>query len=225
MNWWVSNYLERPDGLIWLTAIVFWVIGSIVLHELAHGWTATAFGDPTPRLTGHLTWNPLVHMGVPSLVMFALVGIAWGAMPVDPTRMRGRYAAALVSAAGPAMNFVLAALSTLCLGVWTGITGHGLLGTAGLAPHIVENFTTFFFVGASYNVVLMLFNLLPIPPLDGSKILVEVFRSLREPMESQAWQGISTIVFVLIFFFGGSAFFGLAGTVVTRSAFAITRLF
>ena len=175
MNWWVSNYLERPDGLIWLTAIVFWVIGSIVLHELAHGWAATAFGDPTPRLTGHLTWNPLVHMGVPSLVMFALVGVAWGAMPVDPTRMRGRYAAALVSAAGPAMNFVLAALSTLCLGVWTGITGHGLLGTAGLAPHIVENFTTFFFVGASYNVVLMLFNLLPIPPLDGSKAFFAVF--------------------------------------------------
>jgi hypothetical protein len=103
-----------------------WVIGSIVLHELAHGWAAIRLGDTTPRDLGHMTWNPLVHMGGFSLVVFAVIGIAWGMMPVDPSRLRGRYGDALVALAGPAMNIVLAAVSfAVWLVLWLWLGGRG----------------------------------------------------------------------------------------------------
>ena len=59
---------------------LFWIIASITLHELAHGWAALWQGDPTPRALGHMTASPMVHMGPMSLIALALVGIAWGAM-------------------------------------------------------------------------------------------------------------------------------------------------
>ena len=76
-GWWVHK-LYYGDGPVMLAAWVFWVIFSITLHELGHGWAAIRQGDETPRETGHMTWNPLVHMGPWSLAMFALIGIAWG---------------------------------------------------------------------------------------------------------------------------------------------------
>ena len=75
-------------GLAAVLGWVFWVIFSICLHELAHGWAAIWQGDRTPRETGHMTMNPMVHMGGASLIVFALVGIAWGLMPTDPSRYR-----------------------------------------------------------------------------------------------------------------------------------------
>ena len=86
-NWWVhQQYYE--GGISLVVGWAFWVILSITLHELAHGWAALRQGDTTPRDTGHMTWDPLVHMGGMSLIMFALIGIAWGVMPTDPSRYR-----------------------------------------------------------------------------------------------------------------------------------------
>ena len=106
-GWWVADFL-RAFGPAFVIAWAFWIIFSICLHELSHGWAAIALGDRTPIESGHMTFNPLVHMGGMSLVAFALIGIAWGAMPINPARLRGRYAEALVALAGPAMNLVLA---------------------------------------------------------------------------------------------------------------------
>ena len=81
MGWWVTDALSVSPVL--LISWVVWVIGSIVLHELAHGWAAISRGDRTPIERGHMTWNPLIHMGGMSLLVFAVVGIAWGMMPVN----------------------------------------------------------------------------------------------------------------------------------------------
>ena len=163
MSWWVHDYYQA--GLIvLLISQLFWVILSITLHELAHGWAAIWQGDRTPILLGHMNMNPLVHMGPMSLLVFAIVGIAWGAMPVDPTRFRwGRKGRAVVSAAGPAMNAVLALLAFFLMVVWMKV---GPVDT-----DAYKNITTFLFVGTWLNVILMLFNLIPAPPLDGSGIL------------------------------------------------------
>src|SRR4051794_8117784 len=91
-------------------AVVITVVVSICIHELSHGFMAIALGDRTPIESGHMTLNPAVHMGVFSVLCLLTAGIAWGSMPVDPTRLRGRYADALVAAAGPASNVVLALL-------------------------------------------------------------------------------------------------------------------
>ena len=104
-TWWVIEAWEQSPVL--LGSWVFWVFFSITLHELGHGWAAMRVGDQTPRLTGHMTWNPIVHMGPVSLVLFALLGLCWGAMPVDPSRFRGKHADAKVAFAGPMMNFSL----------------------------------------------------------------------------------------------------------------------
>ena len=102
-GWWVADVLHGA-GPFMLLSWIFWVIFSITLHELGHGWAAIRVGDDTPVRTGHMSMNPLVHMGATSLIVFAVVGIAWGAMPVNPSRFRGKHADALVAAAGPAIN-------------------------------------------------------------------------------------------------------------------------
>ena len=98
--------------------VLITVVVSIVLHELAHGYAAIKLGDDTPLVTGHMTFDPLVHMGGMSLILLAIAGIAFGAMPVDRTRLRGRYGEAIMAAAGPAMNVLLAVLALTTLGLW-----------------------------------------------------------------------------------------------------------
>ncbi len=147
-----------------LVSHLFWVIFSITLHELGHGWAAIWQGDDTPRRLGHMNMNPLVHMGPMSLIALALIGIAWGAMPVDPSRFRWkRKGNALVSAAGPAVNLLLAIVCIILLAVWIKVGPVG--------QPVYDHLNTFFFIGAELNIVLMIFNLLPVPPLDGSAIL------------------------------------------------------
>lgn len=218
-GWWVTNTLNSlgPAGL---TSWIIWVIGSITLHELAHGWAALRRGDPTPEATGHMTLNPVVHMGMPSLIIFALAGIAWGAMPVDPTRMRGRYAEAFVAVAGPATNFLLALICILCAGVLAALEPTS--GGPGPIPEQMhKNLSLFFKLGAMLNLALGIFNLFPIPPLDGSRILSNFSRPYREFTMSQAGGFLSMVGFALAFFFAGTLIFRVGATVMYLGIFLI----
>jgi Zn-dependent protease len=217
-GWWVAEYWAVSPVL--LGSWVFWVILAVVLHELAHGWAAIAQGDSTPIETGHMTWNPLVHMGGWSLIAFALIGIAWGAMPVDPSRFRSRFGEAIVAAAGPLMNLILAVVSLggLIALAWSGAgSGGGGGGGSGLPPHVAENLNLFFFAGAMLNLVLLMFNMLPVPPLDGSKVLWTFVPGYRRLWESEQAMAVGLIVFVVLFFFAGRVLFGVAGDVVMRA--------
>jgi Zn-dependent protease len=160
----IQNLFE-PEKQLYFGCVVVTVIISIVLHELAHGWAAIWQGDDTPRMQGHMTPNPMVHMGGFSLLMLALVGIAFGAMPVNPRNFRSRYGDALVSAAGPAMNLLLAFIALTALAVWFKTTG-GMARTG-----TIHNAQEFLWIFGYFNIALALFNLVPVPPLDGSRIL------------------------------------------------------
>ena len=118
----IQNLFE-PDKQLFFGCVVVTVVISIVLHELAHGWAAIWQGDDTPRVMGHMTPDPLVHMGGFSLLMLVLVGLAFGAMPVNPRNFRSKYGDALVSAAGPAMNFLLAFIAQSVLAIWLSTQG------------------------------------------------------------------------------------------------------
>jgi Zn-dependent protease len=201
-SWWVLDVWNGPGGPPLLLAWVMWVILSITLHELAHGWAAIGRGDTTPIDTGHMTWNPLVHMGQMSLLMFAVTGIAWGAMPVNPSRMRGRHADAWVSFAGPLMNFSLAVLCILASATTIVAMGAPVAGARSFGS-TAGNLLLFFSVGCSLNVLLGIFNLLPAPPLDGSRILASFSRQYRESMSTSAGQFAGTVLFLLAFFFAG----------------------
>lgn len=197
-DWWVSSILGQPGGEVLLISWVLWVIGSIVLHELGHGWAAIACGDDTPRESGHMTPNPLVHMGWPSLIAFAILGIAWGAMPINPTRFRHRYDEAIVALASPMINVLLALLAVFLYAVWIGAAGGYWFG--GRVPDtLFANVQTFLRVGVMLNIALALFNLLPIPPLDGFRVLMTFVPPLRELFQSAAG-GVITLIFVVLLF-------------------------
>lgn len=174
--------------------VVVTVVLSITLHELAHGLVALRLGDPTPKLSGHWTWNPVVHMGAPSLVMLLLFGIAFGAMPVDPTRLRGKRAEALVALAGPASNLALALIGATSLAVWQ-------LAVDGRADTVLlSNLREFVFVFSVINLALAIFNLIPVPPFDGAHILAGLApaygRWLRSVGDPRLFVGVLLVVFL-----------------------------
>jgi len=194
---------ELMDGdYVYYLSVVTTVVISIVLHELGHGVAAIWQGDDTPRVTGHMTLDPMVHMGGMSLVLLFVIGIAFGQMPVNPSRFRGRFGRALVAAAGPAVNVVLALLGLTALALWLRATDtplvfesfHGLRET-------LNNGQFFLFIFGYINIVLFLLNLIPIPPLDGSTVLADLSpgyaRFARNPANQGVFMGLFLGVFVL----------------------------
>jgi len=162
-------------------SIVFTVVVSITLHELAHGWTAIWQGDRTPIETGHMTANPIVHMGWFAIVLLMLVGVAFGMMPVNASRFRHRYGAALVAAAGPAMNLALGGAALAALGLWVAAAGH--YSSHGLS-NATANLQDLLWYFGTTNFALLLLNLLPIPPLDGARILGNLFPPFERKIRS-----------------------------------------
>jgi len=161
---------EQPLRFV---SILFTVVVSITLHELAHGWAALWQGDDTPRTRGHLTADPLVHMGWFSILLLLTVGIAYGLMPVNPAKFRNRrWGEALVALAGPAMNLLLAALALLVYALW--IRYGGLL-TDDAVTYLAGNTQRFLWWFGTTNLALVILNVLPIPPLDGSTVLASVW--------------------------------------------------
>jgi Zn-dependent protease len=139
------------------------VLVSLALHELAHAWVAWRLGDPTAKLRGRLTLNPLKHLDPLGTAMFAATALAantpfgWAKpVPVNPEFFRRpKEGMAVVAAAGPLMNF---ALALVALAIRTHIDLHGEAADVAYFAYLV-------------NVVLGVFNLIPIPPLDGSRIV------------------------------------------------------
>ncbi|MGP1272591.1 MAG: site-2 protease family protein [Phycisphaerales bacterium] len=218
-GWWVQDVLQNPNlGVVGLVSWIVAVIGSIVLHELAHGWVAIWSGDRTPVETGHMTWNPLVHMGQMSLLLFAVFGIAYGLMPVDPSRMRGQYARAVVAAAGPAMNLVIAGVFVLLGGVVA--ASQGALGQP-----LGANLSTFCFLVVFLNISLALFNLIPVPPLDGSRILADFVPEYGRLFESENGQWVGLGLFLLVFFFAGRLIFEPGLLVASVGIDTVAKLF
>jgi Zn-dependent protease len=149
------------DPMAFLAFVVTLAI-AFTLHEFSHAAAAVAQGDPTPRLQGRLSLNPIRHIEPVGALFILLAGIGW-ARPVEfmPSRLRfGRVGAVLVALVGPISNFVLAVIAAVLVRVGA---DSGWLYTGSW-----ETFLSVFF---RLNVVLGVFNLLPIPPLDGSRLL------------------------------------------------------
>ncbi len=178
------------------------VVFSICLHEFFHAWTALKFGDTTAADRGHLTLNPLKQMGPMSMIMFLLLGFAWGAVPVNPAvlRARNRHAPAIVALAGPATNFGLFLIGFFFFGflatrIWNLIENEA----AG------ETVLLFFLMLGVYNLFLGIFNLLPIPGLDGWNALTEYVPRLRY-VHSEFAKGVTIFLIFLLFFLADDIF-------------------
>ena len=181
------------DALTFIVSIII-LIMSVVVHELSHGYTAELLGDPTPRLQGRLTLNPLKHLEVfGSLIVpfiTSLAGFTFGwAKPIqwNPYNVKNRrWGELLISIAGPVSNILIAVIFGLIM------------------RSFGADLSTSFIQIASYvvaiNIVLAVFNLIPIPPLDGSKILFSLLPSsmigVRETLERY-----SIFFFLIVIFF------------------------
>jgi Zn-dependent protease len=162
------------DIIFGLVVLIF----SIVLHEVSHGYMANWLGDPTARLQGRLTLNPISHIDpvgsiiLPALLLLThspiLIGYA-KPVPYNPYNLRGKYAEGLVAAAGPATNILLACIFGFLI----------RFANAQLGPDLIGAFAIIVYI----NMLLALFNLIPVPPLDGSKVLSALFGMVSPSLE------------------------------------------
>lgn len=194
-SWWMADaWATSPAHLVsWIVLVVF----SIVVHELAHGWTAIKCGDDVPQHSGHMTINPFVHIPPFAWIMFLLVGITWGLMPTNPYNYRRRYDEALVAFAGPASNLILTVLFSLAAVLWVK-HGSGVIN-----DEFYKNMGNFLALGTMLNFVLFAFNLIPVPPLDGSRILGNFVPAVDRLWQGERGQVIVIVVFVGVFLVAG----------------------
>ncbi len=199
------------------------------VHECAHAYTAWRLGDGTAKLYGRVTLNPIAHLDPFGALMIFIsslagFGVGWAKpTPVNPYNLRGRYASTMVSVAGPLSNLVLAMGFAVALRLlsdsWT-ISGQTFV----YAPTVPGGVSVILWIGVELNVMLMLFNLLPVPPLDGSHVLFDLLSretSARiRPMFDQ--YGIFLLVLLILPIFPGET--SIVGVVFGRVGLPIMGL-
>lgn len=165
------------------------IIIGLTFHEYAHGWVAKRLGDRTAEAHGRLTINPVAHLDPVGFILLLLAGFGWAKpVPVNPYNLRGdiKQGMLLVSLAGPATNFLLAVASAVLLGLFGSMQ--------------IPYFNIIMQYMIVINVVLAIFNLIPIPPLDGSKILAGLLPGRQDWLDQLEAYG--PILLIVLVFFG-----------------------
>ena len=186
------------NTLLILPAIVI----AITFHEAAHAWSAYKLGDQTPKAQGRVTLNPLKHIDPIGIIVLIFVGFGWGKpVQVNPYAFKNnrRLSNLLVDVAGVTTNFIIALICTPLL----------FIVNDPIVQTIILNIV-------SINIVLMLFNLLPVPPLDGFGIITEIFDLRRFPWHRNLYQYGTFILLALVIF-------GIVGIILGPGVNAIFR--
>lgn len=202
------------------------ILLSLSLHETAHGYAALKMGDPTARNLGRLSLNPLRHLDPVGFLCMLLAGFGWAnPVPINSRNFRNpRKGLAVTALAGPASNLLLALLFLLLLR----FLGFGLLWNLAypseFAARMAYFFVLFLYYGIQLNLTLAVFNLLPIPPLDGSRILSLMLppRLLYKYMRYQ--RQISLIVMLLLLLGPLSSLIQAITSLLMRGMFAMVGM-
>lgn len=211
----ISLYNMGVAGIISLLLTLPAVIVAITFHEFAHAWTADKLGDTTPRSQGRLNLNPISHLDFFGFILMIFTHIGWGKpVQINPNNFNSNKSRAfcetMVSLAGPLTNFILAIVATIAyyaLNIWC----RGFLLT-----NLGEIIAIFLNVLIAVNIGLGTFNLIPLPPLDGSKIIMPFL-----PYKAKEFfvnnEQIFYIIFILIWITG------VAGTIITPAISGISK--
>ena len=201
-----------------LIAFLIVVLVCLPIHEFGHAWAAVRLGDNLPLYQGRYTLNPLRHLDVFGTLLLALVGFGW-AKPVqfNPYALRKapnmRAGIFIVASAGPLMNVLLALVAAVPFRL-------GLVSVSGLFQN--QPIAVILYTLLSINLVLAVFNLIPVPPLDGSKILAMLLPVQYENVMATLTQyGPFILLFMILPLFGGQSAVSL---IVTPIVSALTRL-
>lgn len=196
-----------------LTVLVVPLLFTITCHEAAHGLVASLLGDPTAKLAGRLTLNPVRHIDPLGLmIMLIPPHIGWARpVPVDPSYFKDpRTGMLLVALAGPAANVAVAGL---CAAIFHAIANMPVENPGGLAVSVLLPVATMAHAGVYVSLLIAAFNLLPIPPLDGSSILARLLpERLAESYLSLGRYGILLVIGLL--FLGNMAGISILGTLL-----------
>ena len=200
---WLVN--SGTTGILSLLLTIPGVLIAITFHEFAHAWMAVKLGDDTPKVQGRLSLNPFSHMDPIGFVFLIVAGFGWGKpVEIDSRNFNGKYslskAEAIVAAAGPIMNFILAFVFMIIY--YSLFVATNALGALTMQWQQIIKYILIYIV--SINIGLGVFNLIPLPPLDGSKVLMYFL-----PSKGKEWfynnQHIFYIVFLLIWITGLSS--------------------
>jgi Zn-dependent protease len=170
------------------------IILGLSLHEFAHAWMSNKLGDPTPKRQGRLTINPLAHIDWIGFLALLLVGFGWGKpVMIDPSYYKNRRTGEfLTGIAGVTMNLIIAVL--LSFPTKALISAYYSSGSP-----LLENVLYIFYYAVMINVVLMIFNLIPVPPLDGWGIVTQIFNLQKYSWWYKVYQYGQWILLILIF--------------------------
>ena len=202
------SYLSNEGKLLALILTIPGVLIAITFHEFAHAYTADRLGDDTPRRQGRLSLNPIDHLDPIGSILLLFAGFGWGKpVEVNPRNynrnMSMEKADAIVSLAGPMMNFALAIIFTIIYySVYKFAGGAFLDSTMGMLIMMIIQYTIII------NVGLGVFNLLPLPPLDGEKVIKPFL-----PYNAKVWFENNTSIFYIIFLVIWIT--GIAGTIIS----------
>ena len=210
------SYLTDTNKLLSLLLSVPGILVAITFHEYAHAYAADKLGDDTPRNQGRLTLNPLGHLDPIGSIMLLFAGFGWGKpVQVNPRNYDRRFsmdkADAIVSIAGPLMNFFLAILLTIiyCL-IYKFASATFISSQLGTIIMLMIN------IAISINIGLGVFNLIPLPPLDGSKVIKAFL-----PYNSRQWFENNEKIFEMIFV--ALWIVGILSTIISPLISAITN--
>ena len=189
----IVQYIQNPMELLALLLTLPGVIVAITFHEFAHAFVADKLGDDTPRRQGRLNLNPLSHIDPVGFFMLIFAHFGWGKPveinPANFNRKRSMSAQeALVALAGPVMNLIIAIVLTIILFAIITFAPTFILSTTGMLIGITLQ------MAISVNIGLGVFNLIPLPPLDGSKILMHFL-----PYNAKTWFENNAQIFYFIF--------------------------
>jgi len=192
-------------GSVNIGQIIIWFVVfllSLTVHECAHAWAAEKVGDPTARYLGRVTLNPIPHIDLFGTIIFPLIAITTGGwmfgwakpVPYNPTNLRDRkWGEILIALAGPVSNLLLVIVFLLLAKVIFRTSLRYSLGD------LADPIAAMLQVGISLNIILAVFNMIPIPPLDGSKVMMNLLPdSVAEPYSQVPdWAGF-IVLFLLI---------------------------
>ena len=212
----ILEYIMVPGKLISLLISIPGVLIAITFHEFAHGYAAYKLGDDTAKRQGRLSLNPFAHLDPVGTLMLLVAGFGWGKpVEVDPRNYTRKISMekgeAIVSLAGPLMNFILAIIFTLIYcAIYKFASTAFMVSTVGTVIMLLISSTI------SINIGLGVFNLIPLPPLDGSKIIMPLLPNKAKEFFINNEQ-IFYIIFVLIWITG------IAGTIITPAISLVSK--